>query len=186
VAGRRRRAHHANNNSGAGADGIRSSVTAILRVHDQSGAVTAFNGTAKLATVTNSTPPALTRTGDWAPAARDGDFTTPGCSTFSCQYDVSAVVSFDDAVLVDFGSTFAVELVIDTSAFIFSGNEVGSGADFFNTASVSVTTSTAGVTIESAPSAPASVPLLPPWASVALAGLLILAAARTAAVATRR
>ena len=167
-----------NNNSGAGPDGIRSSVGVILRVHDESGAVTAFSGTAKLATVTNNTPPALTRTGDWAPASRDGDFSTPGCGTFSCQYDVSAIISFNDAVLVDFGSAFAVELVIDTDAFIFSGNEVESGADFFNTASVSVTTDTAGVTIESAPSAPAPVPVLPLWTGLALAGLVLVVAGR--------
>jgi hypothetical protein len=135
-----------NNNSGAGPGDIAADVGLILTVYDSNGSSTAWSGTARLATVTNNTPAVLTRGGDWADPSRDGDFSTSGCSTASsCTWSVSSAIALPDSLFVNFTDTFAVEVELDTSAFIFSGNEVEATSDFFNTGSVSLGTSTAGV-----------------------------------------
>lgn len=140
-----------NNNSGASADGIRSSVSLKLTLHNQSGAISVFDGSAKLATVTNSAPPQLARIGDWADPSRDGDFSTSGCGTFSCSYDVNMATIFEDVAFVGFGETFAVEFELTTAAFTFAGFEVDALSDFFNTGSITVATGTPGVTFQIVP-----------------------------------
>lgn len=141
-----------NNNSGADADDIFAGVEVSLRAIGASGTTTAFDGAARLAVVANDQTPELTRSGDWAAAGRDGDFSFPDvpfgpCDRFGCLVDVVASIELDDALLVDFSDVFAVELTLSTEAFIFAGFEAGAEADFFSTANVALSTSTPGVTI---------------------------------------
>lgn len=140
-----------NNNSGASADDIRSLVNVRLTVHDQSGAISAFDGSAQLATVDNSNPPQLTRSGDWADPSRDGDFSTGACGAFSCNYDVNLSTTFNDVTFVGLGDTFAVEFELETAAFTFAGREVEALSDFFNTGGVMVATNTPGITFQMVP-----------------------------------
>jgi hypothetical protein len=140
-----------NNNSGASVDDIRSSVSLTLTLHDQSGAIGVFVGSARLATVTNSGPPQLARAGDWADPTRDGDFSTSSCSSFSCSYDVQMATTFEDVAFVEFGETFAVEFELATAAYTFAGFEVDALSDFFNTGNITVATDTPGVTFQMVP-----------------------------------
>ena len=140
-----------NNNSGASADDIRSSVSLTLTVYDEAGATTAFDGSAQLAAVTNSDPPELTRSGDWAAPGRDGDFSTAGCSAFSCAYNVNLSDTFEDVTYVGFQRPFAIEFELATTAYTFAGFEVEAIADFFNTGSVVVATDTPGITFQIVP-----------------------------------
>ena len=140
-----------NNNSGAPVDGIRSSVSLTLTLHDQSGAISVFDGSAQLATVTNDNPPQLVRIGDWADPTRDGDFSFSSCSRFSCAYDVNMATIFEDVAFVGFGETFAVEFELATAAFTFAGFEADALSDFFNTGSIMVATDTSGITFQTVP-----------------------------------
>ena len=139
-----------NNNSGASADDISSTVAASLNVFRQSGNLNVFDGTATLATVTNSTPPALTRSGDWSDPERDGDFSQSG-GVFAYSVDVQTSIFFDDAVLVSFGEIFAIELDLHTDAFGFAGFEVEAGSDFFDTGSVMLSSDTPGIMFQTVP-----------------------------------
>lgn len=161
-----------NNNGGASADDIRSSVRLEITLVSGATVLNPFDGTAELTTVTNSSPPALNRTGSWSPPARDADFTVVSCSAFSCQVDVAATVSLPDAIDVDFGEPFSLEVQLHTDAFIWNGRESLATAEFFNTASVTISTDTPGVVIEAAPDSPAEVPALGPIAGGVLALLL--------------
>ena len=147
-----------NNNGGAGLDDVLAAVGVTLSATGSSGTTEVFNGSAKLATVTNVDPAVLTRSGDWADGARDGDFDMGTCSRFRCTVNVTAGFNLDDTFLVDFGEVFRVDLMLSTDAFIFAGREVGAEADFFNTVDVSLSTSTVGVTVAQATGEPMDVP----------------------------
>jgi hypothetical protein len=168
---------YSNNNSGASLDDIRSSVRMQITVHGTGGSQSPFDGTAKLATSTNDSPPVLTRMGSWSDSGRDGDFTVVGCTRFSCQIDVDATISLPDTLSVDFGESFAVEVQFITTAHIFRGGEVSAEADFFNTGSVTLSTDTPGVTIEAAPDLPTPVPAFGGPALITISLLLMASAA---------
>lgn len=161
-----------NNNGGASADNIRSSVRFELTLVEGQTVLNPFDGTAELTTVTNSSPPALNRTGSWSDPTRDADFTVVSCSAFSCQVDIATTISLPDTLGVDFGEPFSLEVQLHTDAFIWNGRESEATADFFNTATVSISTDTPGVVIEAAPDPPAAVPGLGPAAGGLLALLL--------------
>ena len=111
------------------------------------------------------------------PGFEAGDFTEVGgpCSVTSCEFELTSfLLPIDDALLTPFGDTFDVGVLLLTSA---SGLGTSSAdADFFNTASVSVTTEQQGVTIVPA----ASTAGVPEPATIGLvsAGLLLLGARR--------
>lgn len=145
------------NNSGADLDDVFSSVDVSLTGHDAGGATSIFDGGAKLRVLVDRPQEAdLQRTGDWADAARDGDFTEIQSDPGSPIWAVTAVMDFDDALFTGFGSTFALEFALGTSAFGFGGFEVEALADFFNTGTVDISTDTPGVFI--LPDNAASVP----------------------------
>jgi hypothetical protein len=164
-------------------DDVRSSVRVEITLYPSTGPLLPFDGTAKLATDTNSTPPLLTRSGDWLDASRDGDFTVVSCTRFSCQIDVDATISLPDTLNLPFGESFAVEVALITTAHIFQGNEVEAEANFFNTANVTLSTDTPGVTIDAVIAAP-EVPALG-FHGQAVSALFMMACAAQA-LRTRR
>jgi hypothetical protein len=143
---------YSNNNANVGLDDLLSSVTFSLTLHDVlSGATSVFDGSASLSSISRFDPPDFDRGGDWADSSRDSDFTIPFCGAFSCQVDVDALISVDDALLVGFGATFGVEVELFTSAFQAQGQETGASSDFANTASVNLSTDTPGISFEPVP-----------------------------------
>jgi hypothetical protein len=76
-----------------------------------------FNGSATLRSVAPGTPPGLLREGDWANAARDGDFTFAStCDAMSCRIDVAMSLLFEDVQSLGFDDTFDMALLLQTSA----------------------------------------------------------------------
>jgi hypothetical protein len=142
-----------NNNTNVTPGDLFSSVDVRLTLHDElTGAISVFDGTAMLSGISRSVPPELVRSGDWADASRDGDFTvSPTCGAFSCQVDVVANILVSDALLVGFGDTFGVEVELITQAFQAQGRETGTSADFSNTVSVDLSTDTPGITFTPVP-----------------------------------
>jgi hypothetical protein len=141
-----------NNNTNVGAGDLLSSVSLRLTLHDvTAGASNVFDGSADLSGVSRTDPPVLIRSGDWADASRDGDFSIPSCSQFSCQADVDASIFVSNALLVGFGTTFAVEVELATSAFQAQGRETGAASDFSNTATVALSTASPGVVFAAVP-----------------------------------
>jgi hypothetical protein len=141
-----------NNNTNVGPDDLLSSVTLRLTLHDMgSGATSVFDGSAALSSVSRTESPVLNRSGDWADASRDGDFTMQNCSPLSCQFDVDALILVDDALLIGFGDVFGVEVELITVAFQAQGRETAAGSDFANTASVNLSTDTPGITFTLVP-----------------------------------
>ena len=142
-----------NNNTNVGPGDLLSSVTLQLTLSDTAaGALSVFDGSASLSGIDRLLAPELIRTGDWADPARDGDFTlSPGCNQFSCNVDVNASILFDDALLVGLGDTIGVELQLITNAFQAQGRETGASADFSNTATVNLSSSTPGITFTPVP-----------------------------------
>lgn len=141
-----------NNNSGASLNDIFAGVDLTLSVIGAAGTTSIFDGGARLVSAVRvpftGNPPILDRSGDWADASRDGDFSVdPGCSASACAVTVDALIDLDDALFVDFGQVFSVELSLSTDAFMFAGAEVGASALFANTASVALSTTTPGVTV---------------------------------------
>ena len=147
---------HSNNNSGAGAGDILSGVSFQLSMHDTlTGEMMLWEGDASLSSIGFPTPPDLSRNGDWANPARDGDFDTTDPNNVA----VSTSVLLDDAFSVDFGELFAIDVELVATSFTFAGFEAGSGAEFFDTGSVSISTGTPGVTFVAIPE-PAAVVML--------------------------
>ncbi len=162
-----------NNNTNVGLDDLLSSVTFRLTLHDMvSGALSVFDGSADLTGISRTEPPILVRSGDWADATRDGDFSEQSCSPFSCEFSVNALIRVDDALTVGFGDVFAVEVELGTKAFQAQGRETGAASDFANTASVNLSTDTPGITFTLVPE-PTSGLL------VGLIALFFMAAVRT-------
>jgi hypothetical protein len=127
-------------------------VTLRLTLFDElSGATGIFDGSASLSGFSRSFPPDLIRSGSWADASRDGDFTVQTCGAFTCQVDVAATIVVDDALLVGFGDTFGIEVELLSSAFQAQGRETGASADFSNTVSVELSSSTPGITLTPVP-----------------------------------
>lgn len=141
-----------NNNSGAGANDIAAGVTISLGAMTSSGTTSLFNGTARLASVSNTTAPNLVRIGDWTSSSRDGDFAfQSGCDRFFCSVDVDASIAIADSIFVDFSEVFAISVELSTDAFAFAGFETGAISDFLNTATVALSTSTPGVNLQVVP-----------------------------------
>ncbi len=83
--------------------------------------------------------------------SRDGDFSVGGCTRFSCTVDVAGTIVLNDALPVDFGETFAVELVLGTGAHGFAGFELGAGSDFFGTGALDLSSDTPDVSFTFVP-----------------------------------
>ena len=103
-----------------------------------------FNGSATLASMVGGGPPGLTREGDWADVALDGDFVLDGtCTASYCEYDISTTITFDDVQSVGFGETFDVGLILFTSVDGVSDNFGNGGrrlvSNFFDTATLQAT-----------------------------------------------
>ena len=142
-----------NNNTNVGPGDLLSSVSVRLILHDiVSGATSVFDGAAEMSSISRFVPPDFNRSGSWADSARDGDFTVQNCGgPFSCQVDVAASIVVDDALLVGFGSVFGVEVQLISHAFQAQGQETQASSDFANTASVSLSTDTPGVSFALVP-----------------------------------
>jgi hypothetical protein len=141
-----------NNNTNVSTGDLLSSVALRLTLFDElTGATGVFDGSATLSGISRFVPPELIRTGSWADASRDGDFTVGACGAFSCVVDVTATILVPDALLVGFGDTFGVEVELLTNAFQAQGRETGASADFSNTVSVDLSTSTPGITFTPVP-----------------------------------
>ncbi len=108
----------------------------------------------------------LLRTGGYASASRDGDFTSCGSQCI----DVDTTLVLDDALLLGFGESFALTVSLTTSAFMIDGLEIDVDADFFSTGTVELTSDAPGVTFEVVHAPEPGLPLL---AAAALAGLAI-------------
>jgi len=173
---------YANNNGGPGPDDVRSSIRMEITVYDTRGPRNPFDGTAKLASQTNSTPAILVRTGDWLDPGRDGDFTIVECTRFTCQVDVDTRLSLPDVLDLDFGEPFAVEVNFIAQAHVFEGREVEAEADFLNTGMLTLATDTPGVGIQPIPTAAP----VPGFGAVGLALLVILVGLSTALLARYR
>ena len=106
-----------------------------------------FNGSATLASKVGGGAPDLTREGDWADIALDGDFVMNGaCTAFSCEFDINTTITFNDVQSIGFGQTFEVGLILFTSVDGVSDNIndiINDGrrleSNFFDTASFQVT-----------------------------------------------
>jgi len=100
-----------------------------------------FNGSATLQSTDGmNTAPELVRSGDWASAARDGDFTYVGlCNGVTCQVDVALTLFFADVQSLGFDETFDIGLVLLTNADAVSDSGRMAAALFFDSASVEVT-----------------------------------------------
>lgn len=143
---------YSNNNTNVELNDLLSSVTFRMTLHDMaSGAISVFDGSADLTGISRTDSPILVRSGDWADGARDGDFIEQDCSPFSCEFDVNALIRVDDALTVGFGEVFAVEVELGTKAFQAQGRETGAVSDFANSASVSLSTDTPGITFTLVP-----------------------------------
>jgi hypothetical protein len=142
-----------NNNTNVGAGDLFSEVVLRVTLFDElSGGLSIFNGSAILSGISRFDPPELIRTGSWTDAARDGDFAvSPTCGPFGCQVDVNSSIPVDDALLVGFGETFAIEVELVTRAFQAQGRETGVSSDFSNTLTVDLSTGTPGVTLTPVP-----------------------------------
>ncbi len=102
-----------------------------------------FNGSVTLASKVGGGAPDLTRDGDWADMALDGDFVMVGaCTAFSCEVDINTTITLNDVQSIGFGQTFEVGLILFTSVDGISDN-VNDGrrleSNFFDTASFHVT-----------------------------------------------
>ena len=142
-----------NNNTNVDPGDLFSAVTLQITFFDDvSSSISAFSGAATLSGVSRLDAPTLIRSGSWGSPSRDGDFTIdPNCDQFRCEVDVSTAISVDDALLVGFGDTFAVEVELVTQAFQAQGRETGTSSDFSNTANVNLSTSTPNVTFALVP-----------------------------------
>ena len=169
-----------NNNSGASANDIAAGVTISLGAMTGSGTTSLFNGTTRLASVSNTTAPNLVRIGDWTSSSRDGDFAFQSrCDRFFCGVDVDASIAIADSIFVDFSEVFAISVELTTDAFAFAGFEAQAMSDFLNTATVALSTSTPGVNLQVVPTVnavplPASLWLF----GIGLGGLLMLRSRR--------
>ena len=84
-----------NNNSGASLNDIFAGVDLTLSVIGAAGTTSIFDGGARLLSAVRvpfpGNPPILSRSGDWAAANRDGDFSVAsGCSASGCTVTVDA------------------------------------------------------------------------------------------------
>ncbi len=102
-----------------------------------------FNGSVTLASKVGGGAPDLTREGDWADTALDGDFVMNGaCTAFSCEFDINTTITLNDVQSMGFGQTFEVGLILFTSVDGISDNTNGGRrleSNFFDTANFQVT-----------------------------------------------